>query len=738
MNQNKIFINLSFIILFFSTVLTANQKVSIQLSWLHQFQFAGFYMAKEKGFYKDDGLDVEIKEFTFDLNRATYIGAKKADFGIGRSSLLIEKANGEDVIALGAIYQKSPLMLLVTKDSGIHHLSDLKNKRVMITDDAKDTVAIMAMLNANGININDIKIQQHSFNFHDLIDNKTDAMASYISNEPISLENNNIEYKIFHPKDYGFDFYGDILYSSSLYIKNNPKLTKDFFDSSMEGWKYAFENINETVEVIYHKYNTQNKSKSDLLKEANVLKKLIYDNDDKIIGSLDKVKLQKIVDVYKVLGLINQDIDLDNFVYKYNPHKTYAFELSKSEIVYLMIISIFIIAVLIILFIFSSIKLKLLQEVKNAKQELDTSYLKLHKLTENIPGAIYQYRLYPDGKATFPYISNAIKDLYEVTPTDLLNDATPAFNRIHQDDLEMLTTTILDSAKTMNDWNIEYRVNLPKKGLRWLHGKSKPEKLEDGSILWHGIFNDITEQKKKDKLLYEQTRLASMGEMIGNIAHQWRQPLSIISTAATGMVLEKEYNLLSDVKFKKNCKAINDNAQYLSNTIEDFKNFIKGNRSKTIFNLSNNINSFLNLIEGTIKSNNISLILELDDDIVINGYENELIQCFINIFNNSKDALNEKKLDNKFVFITTTKIEKNLVITIKDNATGIPSEILTQIFEPYFTTKDKSQGTGLGLSMTYNLIVDGMNGTIEADNINYEYEGQTFTGAEFTITLSLS
>ena len=737
MNKNKIFIKLSFLILLFSTILTANQKVSLQLSWLHQFQFAGFYMAKEKGFYKNVGLDVEIKEFAFDLNKATYLGEKKADFAIGRSSLLIEKANGEDVVALGAIYQKSPLMVLVTKDSGIENISDLKNKRLMITNDAKDTVAIMAMLSANGININDIKIQQHSFNYNDLIDNKTDAMASYISNEPVSLGNKNIEYKIFHPKDYGFDFYGDILYSSSKYIKNNPKVTKDFFYNSMKGWEYAFDNINESVEVIYNKYNTNNKSKSDLLKEANVLKKLIYDNNDMPLGSLDKVKLQKIINVYEILGLIDHDIDLDNFIYEYNPHKTYAFELSKTEIIYFVLISIFIVILLIIFFVFSSIKLKLLKEVKNAKEELNKSYLKLHKLTENIPGAIYQYKLYPDGRATFPYISNSIKELSEVSPADLLNDATPAFNRIHPDDLEMLKTTILDSAKTMNDLNIKYRVNLPKKGLRWLHGKSKPEKLEDGSILWHGIINDITKQKEKDNLLYEQTKLASMGEMIGNIAHQWRQPLSIISTAATGMIIEKEYNLLSDEEFKINCKAINDNAQYLSRTIEDFKNFIRGNRNKKTFNLSSNINSFLNLIEGTIKNNNISLILNLDDDIVINGYENELIQCLINIFNNSKDALNEKKLENKFIFISTTRIESSLIITIKDNATGISNNIIAKIFEPYFTTKDKSQGTGLGLSMTYNLIVDGMNGTIEVENVSYEYEDETFTGAEFKITLPL-
>jgi PAS domain S-box-containing protein len=361
----------------------------------------------------------------------------------------------------------------------------------------------------------------------------------------------------------------------------------------------------------------------------------------------------------------------------------------------------------------------------------------VEKLTDNVPGAIYQFRLYPDGRTTFPYISNGIEDLYEVSSSDIRKDTEVGFNRIHKDDLEMLGKTIQDSAKSMEEWNIEYRVNLPKKGLRWIHGKSKPEKLEDGSILWCGIINDITEQKHKEKLLYEQTRLASMGEMIGNIAHQWRQPLSIISTAATGMKLQKSYGLLNDDSFNSTCDAINNNAQYLSKTIDDFTNFIKGDRIQKVFNLKDDINSFLHLVEGTIKHNNIDIIKDIDEDININGNENELTQCLINIFNNSKDALNENVKKNRLIFISTSLKNNNAVLRIKDNAGGISNDVLPNIFEPYFTTKHQSQGTGLGLHMSYKLIVDGMNGTIEAKNINYYYHNKSYVGVEFIITLPI-
>ncbi|MFA9238906.1 MAG: ATP-binding protein [Candidatus Paceibacteria bacterium] len=245
----------------------------------------------------------------------------------------------------------------------------------------------------------------------------------------------------------------------------------------------------------------------------------------------------------------------------------------------------------------------------------------------------------------------------------------------------------------------------------------------------------IVQNQQKDKILNEQSKMAAMGEMICNIAHQWRQPLSAISTAATGIIIQKEYNMFEEDKLVKTCSIINDNAQYLSRTIDDFKNFIKGDRTKKIFNLNNNIESFLHLVDSSIKNNQIKIILDLQEDIQIDGYENELIQCLINIFNNAKDALKEKNIGERLIFISTYINEDKTIIKIKDNAGGIQPEVLPHIFEAYFTTKHKSQGTGLGLNMTYNLIVNGMSGNIEVKNITYEYEGNNYSGAEFFISL---
>jgi PAS domain S-box-containing protein len=240
------------------------------------------------------------------------------------------------------------------------------------------------------------------------------------------------------------------------------------------------------------------------------------------------------------------------------------------------------------------------------------------------------------------------------------------------------------------------------------------------------------------KHIQEQSKLISMGEMIGNIAHQWRQPLSVISTGATGLKFQKEYNTLTDEQFIKTCDSINDNAQYLSKTIDDFRDFIKGNRKIVEFKLRDDIESFLHLVEGSIKSNDIEIVKDVDENIIINGYPNELIQCFINIFNNSKDAFRDHQEDRRLFFISVELKDDKVIIIFQDNAGGIPKDILPKIFEPYFTTKHQSQGTGLGLHMTYNLIVDGMKGTIATHNVTYEYDGEEYTGIKFEITLPIS
>ncbi len=260
---------------------------------------------------------------------------------------------------------------------------------------------------------------------------------------------------------------------------------------------------------------------------------------------------------------------------------------------------------------------------------------------------------------------------------------------------------------------------------------------EDGKKYVWSIVEDISVRKHNEEIMAQQSSLVAMGEMIGNIAHQWRQPLSVISTGATGLKMQKEFGTLKDELFFSTCDNINENAQYLSKTIDDFRNFIKGDRHKDYFSICDVVDSFLNLVAGNIKRHEIEVELDLVECTKLYGFSNELIQCFMNIFNNAKDALDEID-DRRLLFISSLVEDEFLVIKIKDNGGGIATDVLPKIFEPYFTTKHQSQGTGLGLHMTYNLIVDGMKGSILATNEKYNYEGVEYLGAQFTIKIPLS
>ena len=248
------------------------------------------------------------------------------------------------------------------------------------------------------------------------------------------------------------------------------------------------------------------------------------------------------------------------------------------------------------------------------------------------------------------------------------------------------------------------------------------------------IKKEIDNTLEKERLLIQQSKMAVMGEMIGNIAHQWKQPLSTISTISTGIKFQNEMNCLNDHDITLGMDNINGSVQYLSQTIDDFRNFFKPNKTKTNFNISDVIENTIKLMGSQFKNNNIELIKNINN-VELYGYNNELLQVLINILKNAKDEL--IKLDTnkrRIIFIDTYTDKSNLIIKIRDNANGIPSDIIEKIFDPYFTTKENDEGTGIGLYMCKQ-IIDGMTGKIQVINVEYEYEAQRYYGAEFIISM---
>ncbi|RXK12419.1 hypothetical protein CP965_07485 [Halarcobacter mediterraneus] len=321
---------ISFFIFFYNLNAKENDKVFIQLDWLHQFQFAGYYMAKEKGFFAEENLDVEINEFSDNSNIVEKVLNTKNTYAVGKSSLVIDRLEGKKILLLAAIYQTSPMVLISLK-SNINKIKDLKNKSVMLTDDAKTAAAINSMIISQGINLNNINFQEHSFNIDDLINKKIHAMGCYLSNEPYYLKQKNIDFRIYNPSEYGFNFYGGIFFTSQKELEENPLRVKKIYKSILKGWQYAFNNIEETAKIIYEKYNTQQKNLNALIYEGKVLKKLAKFEEGEL-GNITLDKIEEIKRLYLLLGLTNSTINykLNDLIYK--PNKL---SLNSKEINYL-------------------------------------------------------------------------------------------------------------------------------------------------------------------------------------------------------------------------------------------------------------------------------------------------------------------------------------------------------------------------------------------------------------------
>ena len=234
--------------------------------------------------------------------------------------------------------------------------------------------------------------------------------------------------------------------------------------------------------------------------------------------------------------------------------------------------------------------------------------------------------------------------------------------------------------------------------------------------------------------LIEQSKMASLGEMISNIAHQWRQPLSIISTCASGIKVQKESNILDDESLFSNIDKIVETTCSLSNTIDTFRNFTQKDEISN-FSLSNVIDKCIESQKYIFDLNNIEIVTNYENSITIINFQNSLIQSLINLIHNSRDILQDRDDKKRYIFINTKEEEDTVLITFKDNGGGIKTEFLNKIFEPYFTTKHQSLGIGIGLNITYKLINDTMLGKIKVKNSKFTYNNEMLEGAEFTIYL---
>ncbi|MCW4349582.1 MAG: EAL domain-containing protein [Candidatus Thiodiazotropha endolucinida] len=290
------------------------EPVVLQLKWKHQFQFAGYYAALEKGFYRQAGLDVQIREHSGDRSPIDVMLEGDAQFVVSSANALIKRAQGYPIVALAAIYQHSPYALLVRADSGINSVSELEGKRIMLGEGVQDA-ALHAMLEQGGLEATEFYRLDTNFDAKSLIRGETDAFNAYVTDQGFLLRQAGVEPHYIMPKDYGIDFYGDVLVTTESELEAQPLRVEAFRLATLKGWSYALNHIEEMVDLILQKYNTQQMTREHLLFEATMSQELIQPLFVEI-GYMNPERWEHIKSIFVGLGFIGPNSQIDGMLYE--------------------------------------------------------------------------------------------------------------------------------------------------------------------------------------------------------------------------------------------------------------------------------------------------------------------------------------------------------------------------------------------------------------------------------------
>lgn len=291
----------------------AQERVTLQLKWTHAFQFAGYYAALEKGYYREAGLTVQLLEATPGMDPLESVLSGRAQYGVGTSSLLLAHQAGKPVVVLAAVFQHSPLVLITRQDAqgqGTQAIHDIVGKRVMIEPQSDE---LFAYLKQEGIPLDRLTQMPHSFRPEDLIEGRVDAISAYVSNEPYYLDRAGFAYQVHTPRTGGIDFYGDNLFTTASELKAHPERVRAFREASLRGWQYAMQHPEEIADLILARYSKQHPRDFYLFEASRMAALLRTDLIE--VGYMHSGRWRHIADTYVDLGLLPRNYKLDGFLY---------------------------------------------------------------------------------------------------------------------------------------------------------------------------------------------------------------------------------------------------------------------------------------------------------------------------------------------------------------------------------------------------------------------------------------
>jgi PAS domain S-box-containing protein len=394
------------------------------------------------------------------------------------------------------------------------------------------------------------------------------------------------------------------------------------------------------------------------------------------------------------------------------------------------------------------------------RDRLTATLREVNMVVENSPAVLFRWK--GEDSWSVELVSGNITQ-FGYAPEDFLSGSITYSSIIHPDDLERVTREVHDFCDGGADqFRLEYRIMTKERDIRWINEHTRVERDAPGCVKnFEGIVIDVTERKlfeeelqrqkkllqelnetlerrvaeeveknrEKDIMLIQQNRQAAMGDLLDHIAHQWKQPLTVASLLVQNLWIFHARNELTADKIRETIDKTTSLLEHMGQTIEDFRDFYRPDREKTVFSISDTVNNALAFISPALKYQSIAVEFDVDPGLLVMGYPREYTQVLLNVLSNARDALRERKPDRPKIIIRGFAEGGRAVVTITDNAGGIPESIVHNIFDLYVTTKEASGGTGIGLHMSKNIIEKNMDGSLTARN--------TDSGAQFRIVVNM-